>query len=581
MKHFFSTGIIIIFLLSVFRLSGQHSLNLLPADHTAKMHISRLNYNNTVKNADEARQELMRTLQYFYEKGYLTASIDSIIQDTSATTAWIFTGEVYHLARISPGNANHAFLKQSGYKEKLFADRPFNPHEIEKLTENILRYCENNGYPFAWVSLDSVLIRDDREIYASLKLELNQKVSIDTIIIKGDSKLHRKYIRNYFNIKKGDLYNESRIGKIESKMQDLPFVSMIRPPEVAFMEDKAKLILFMEKKRASQFDGILGIAPNEQTTGKLLLTGDIKLKLMSAFNRGELIDLNWRKLEANTQDLNFHFNFPFLFSTPFGFDYQLQLFKKDTSYFTLSNKLGVQIMFNGYNKVKAYYENRRSDLLHTEGLEFATVLPDYADITTSLYGIGIDFNKLDYRYNPRKGYHFDINGAVGSKKIRKNANVNQLLYDSIPLNSTLYRLELEAGWFIPLFRGTTFLIANKSGFLENKNLFDNELFRIGGLMTLRGFDEESINASTYSVFTLEFRYLMGLNSYFHLFFDGAYYERNANSGYVKDTPFGFGAGVNFETPAGIFALSYALGSMEGQAIQFRSAKIHFGLRAKF
>ena len=568
-------------LLSAFHVNGQHTLNLLATDESSERYINRLNYSNKNNNSLETRQELMRILQYFYEKGHLTASIDSLIEDSVSTTARIFVGKEYTLSMIRAGNADPMVLSQSGFKEKLYSDRPFSPEEIKRLHENILRYCENNGYPFAVVKLDSVTINTDNTIYASLNLHLNQKVSIDTIIIKGDSKLHRKFIRNYFNIKKGDLYSEQKVSRLTSRMQDLPFVNMIRSPEIAFIDNKARLILYIDKKRASQFDGILGIAPNEQATGKLLITGDIKLKLMSAFNRGELIDLNWRKLEAKTQDLNFHFNFPFLFSTPFGIDYELQLFKKDTSFLTLSNNVGIQVMFSGYNHVKAYYENLRSDLLSTEGLEFATTLPEYADITTSLYGAGIDFNRLDYRYNPSRGFRFDMNGAMGSKKIRKNSNVNQALYDSIPLTSTLYRLELNAEAFIPLFRSATFMIGNKSGFLENENLFENELFRIGGLKTLRGFDEESITASIYSVFTLEFRYLFGLNSYFQLFFDGAYYERNANSAYVNDTPYGFGAGVNFETRAGIFALSYALGSRDGHPIQLKSAKIHFGLTAKF
>lgn len=66
-----------------------------------------------------------------------------------------------------------------------------------------------------------------------------------------------------------------------------------------------------------------------------------------------------------------------------------------------------------------------------------------------------------------------------------------------------------------------------------------------------------------------------------MFFDGAAYERNTNSGYLNDTPYGFGAGVNFETRAGIFSLSYALGSRDGIPLQFKTAKIHFGITAKF
>ena len=572
---------ILILSLTVSEMSAQHILEVLPADSLSEQQISRLNYNTKHNSATEAKQELQRILRFFFNKGCLTATIDSIVQDSNATKAWLFTGEVYRLSVIRPGNADAVILGQSGFKEKFYTDRPFSPEEIVKLHENILLYCENNGYPFAQVKLDSVTIMPDRSVAASLNLKLNQKVIIDTIIIKGNSKLHRKFIRNYFSIKKGDVYDESKVARIAEKMGDLPFVSEIREHEVAFVDDKAKIIFYIDKQKASQFDGILGIAPNEQSTGKLLITGDIKLKLLSAFNRGELIDFNWRKLEEKTQDLNFHFNFPFLFSTPFGLDYQLQLFKKDTSYLTLTNNIGVHVMFNGYNYVKAFYENQRSDLLSTEGLEFATVLPEYADVTTSLYGVGVNLNKLNYRYNPRNGYRFDLSGAIGSKKIRENSNVNPALYDSIPLSSTLYRLELNADVFIPSFHSATFLIGNKSGFLANENLFDNELYRIGGLKTLRGFDEESILASTYSIFTVEFRYLFDQNSYFQIFFDGAYYERNANSGYVKDTPYGFGVGINFETRAGIFALSYALGNREGQPIQFKSAKIHFGLTAKF
>ena len=47
--------------------------------------------------------------------------------------------------------------------------------------------------------------------------------------------------------------------------------------------------------------------------------------------------------------------------------------------------------------------------------------------------------------------------------------------------------------------------------LQSENMFKNELFRIGGLKTLRGFDEESITASFYNIATLEWRFLFEQN----------------------------------------------------------------------
>ena len=90
------------------------------------------------------------------------------------------------------------------------------------------------------------------------------------------------------------------------------------------------------------------------------------------------------------------------------------------------------------------------------------------------------------------------------------------------------------------------------------------------------FDEEAILATFFNVITLEFRYLLSQNSYFNVFFDGAYAERRLERSYENDFPFGFGAGLAFETKAGLFGVSYALGRQQKNPIDFKSAKIHFG-----
>ena len=120
-------------------------------------------------------------------------------------------------------------------------------------------------------------------------------------------------------------------------------------------------------------------------------------------------------------------------------------------------------------------------------------------------------------------------------------------------------------------------IGAQSGFISGEGLFQNELFRIGGLKTLRGFDEESIRASAYTIGTVEYRYLFEQNSYLFFFGDAAYYERHGVDGFVHDTPYGFGTGISFETKAGIFSLSYALRKQFGNPIYLRAGKIHFGI----
>ncbi|MBL4667825.1 MAG: BamA/TamA family outer membrane protein, partial [Flavobacteriales bacterium] len=135
---------------------------------------------------------------------------------------------------------------------------------------------------------------------------------------------------------------------------------------------------------------------------------------------------------------------------------------------------------------------------------------------------------------------------------------------------------LNIDYYIPITKRSVIKLSSKNGYIFNENLFDNELLRIGGLLTLRGFDEESIFASLYTIETLEYRYILEQNSYLFLFIDGAYYENDGIDKFISDRPFGFGAGMSFETKAGIFSISYAIGKQFDNPIVFRSAKIHFG-----
>jgi hemolysin activation/secretion protein len=112
-------------------------------------------------------------------------------------------------------------------------------------------------------------------------------------------------------------------------------------------------------------------------------------------------------------------------------------------------------------------------------------------------------------------------------------------------------------------------------------MFRNEIYRIGGLQTLRGFDEQAIFATSFLIGTIEYRFILEQNSNIFLFLDQAYYEDTAREEPLIDSPFGFGAGVNFETGAGIFSLTYALGQQFDNTISLRGGKVHFGFTGFF
>jgi outer membrane protein assembly factor BamA len=235
----------------------------------------------------------------------------------------------------------------------------------------------------------------------------------------------------------------------------------------------------------------------------------------------------------------------------------------------------------GTNYIKVFFDNRRSSLLSTRGLENLITLPDYADTRTGTYGLEISLTKLDYRLNPRKGYRILARLGAGNRRIDKNPALNPQVYDGLELNSIQYSGFLDADLFIPIKDRSVITPGILSGAITGSSIFENELYRIGGNNTLRGFDEESIFASIYSIINLEYRYLLEENSFLFLFANAAYYENTAINRSISDRPYGFGAGMSFETKAGIFTISYALGSQFGNPVETRTAKVHFGITSLF
>jgi|5_EtaG_2_1085323.scaffolds.fasta_scaffold00025_99 outer membrane protein assembly factor BamA len=522
-----------------------------------------INIYNIIKNIN----------QQLYKNAYLTAHIDSIISDSTTYFLHYHLGKQIKWTNLTTKTIDEGILSKIGFRDKIYNNRPFNQNQLKRFFDKVISFYENHGYPFASIQLDSVQITD-YNLSANLSINKKQLYKIDSVAIKGSATVSDDYIKNYIRINDEDIYNEELIKKINTRIKEIPFVEEQNPSKVIFNEESAYVLLVLKKKQANRFNGILGIVPDE--AGKVRLNGDVKLNLMNSFKRGEEISFNWRAMQNNSQDLKLSTAYPFLFNSPFGAEYQLNLYKRDSTYIDVFNKIGVRYILKGNNYFNVFYHNKSSNLLSQKGFETLTVLPDFADVSTQLYGIGIVYDQLDYIHNPRRGFSINANGSLGNKKISKNPQLNEQLYKDVNLKTNLYTAQANLALYIPIKKRSVIKLGTQNGYTYNENLFDNEMLRIGGLHTLRGVDEESIFASFYSITTIEYRFILEQNSFLYLFTDGAFWEKRTANAYSLDRPYSFGVGMNFETNAGIFSISYAVGKQFDNPIQFRSAKIHFG-----
>lgn len=542
-------------------------------------------HNAFVNDSLSALNEKNKILQQLYSQSFLAASFDSMRLSNNSIQLYFTSGNKYEWLNLSNGNLSAADRLSIDLNDRLFLNRPFNKKQLLNLFERTINHYENNGYPFASVRLDSVSINEENQISAALNVQRGQFYQFDSLDIRGDVNVSEQFILHSLGLKRGMPYPENKIKQIAKNIREIPFLEEERKHEVQFFETSSvKLILNLKKKKASRFDGIVGLMTDE-TDGSISVTGDVDLQLLNAFNRGEKMSFQWKKLKESSQELNLDFGIPYLFNSPFGFDFNFQLYKEDTTFLDLSSRFGVNYIFNGEENIHFFYENRRSSLLSRDRFtNSSSQLPPFSDLRINQFGISYQIQRLNYRYNPQRGFVIQPTFAVGKKKIEKIAALverNPNIYDGIEKSSSQYDGSLIAKYFIPLGKRSTILIGNRSAITYSDVLYTNELLRLGGLKTLRGFDENSIRASSYAIFTLEYRFLLDRNSFLSIFSDGGYYEKNDMQSYVKDTPFGVGAGINFETAAGIFSFNYAVGKQFDNPIELRAAKIHFGYTSIF
>lgn len=568
---------ILFFILLSLTASAQLSLKISCNDDPKALR--RFKWKTNYSNEEDLKKEITQIISQIQSLGYLTVSVDSIIITKQEALTYLSVGKRYSWTELKIEKKDLLIFADAGLNTENYQKVFFSPKELKKIHSRLLTYLENNGFPFAIVKFDSLDIQAN-SIGAKLIIQKNKFVTLDSIKQEPSLVVSKNFISHYLQIKEGMPYSEKKNADISRKLKQLPFLKQSKPPLIKLTDKTTKLYLFLDKKNASQFDGIIGLLP--AANGKTVFTGDVKIKLQnSILKSGELLEVNFRRLQAQTQDVFIKANYPYLFSTPVGGEYAIKIYRKDTTFIDVNNALAVQYLFNGLNNIKVFYKQRNASLISTTAYENSFTLPEFADMQTTSYGIGCFIEELDYKFNPRKGISFNLIAAAGNRKIKQNPRINENAYKNVDFFSAQYQFETVLNTYFPIAKKACIKLGVQAASIYADRIFKNELFRIGGLKTLRGFDEESIFASTYVIPTVEYRYLFEENSALVVFAEGAWYESKLTDYLIQDSPISFGAGINFETKAGIFSLNYALGKQFSNALDLRTGKIHFGLINQF
>jgi len=424
----------------------------------------------------------------------------------------------------------------------------------------LLRHWADRGHPFAKIAWDQS--RPEQGVLVA-RLELGPAIHYDSLVVKGEASLSERYLRRLLALRQGKPFSLKDLEMVSKRVAQLGHTQQIRPYELEFGPDDVDIFLYLRPGRGNRFAGTLGILPRDQARSSALLTGELDLSLANFLGAGEALALRWQRMASASQRLEFDADWPFAFGSPLGMAARLGFERQDSTFARLDRAAQALLFFDGLSHL-ALTATARRVLALGQGASSEAL----GQTSGSLVGAALRLRGLDDPFAPRRGLDLALSAAFGQKQDDLGAMAQQD-----------YALDLAWAWPLGGIWGAFVQYQAKSQ--QAERLYFNELYRIGGLRSLRGFDERALFVSSYLLGRHELRLHWESRSFFSAFADWAWAERRTILGREAFLALGLGLGMSFETPGGEFSLNLALGKLGDAPFSVSAAKIHLGYRVIF
>ncbi|GAL00669.1 hypothetical protein JCM19314_1706 [Nonlabens ulvanivorans] len=160
----------------------------------------------------------------------------------------------------------------------------------------------------------------------------------------------------------------------------------------------------------------------------------------------------------------------------------------------------------------------------------------------------------------------EIQISIGNRTIESNTNRQTLITSTIHKN--LY-----------IDKKQSIHLENHIKFLGSNNILFNELFQVGGSNSIRGFNQNSIDTSSFLSLNTEYRHRISSGIYLHSILDYAIFEDYTTN--KTQNIYGIGFGTAILTQSGILKLSIANGTFSGANMDFSSTVAHLNMQIIF
>lgn len=532
--------------------------------------IDSLNYNRIHNTILSLENEILFTSKKLEQIGYLENYKKELIKKNDSVFSVDF--ELNKQTKYT-----HIYIGKNQQKQLLNQDKnkdtlKINYSETNTLLNELIQKLETQGYPQAKIKLVN-LKRKNNILLADLDIKTNNQRKINHIVLKNNTTEkkqiafppnHLSQINKKF---KNKTLNQKTLELLKEEFNNYPFINQIKDPEILLSKDSTITYVYIEKKAANSFDGYIGLGNNNQDETRL--NGYLDIQLQNILNKGEQFYIYWKSDGNNQKTFNTGIKIDYLFKSPIGIKANLNIFKQDSTF--QNSKTLIDIIYPISFKTKIY-----SGIESTTSSDIQNSNNIVSDFNNQFITLGMNYLKKETNNSFfADKTKIDLRIGIGSRNNTGN-NTNktseQQFYTQLDLSHHFY-----------FNKKNSIYIKNQSYFLKSNTYLTNELYRFGGLYSIRGFAENNLQASLATILITEYRFLINKNLYIHSVIDYALYQDKSNSTSAQkiNTIKTIGLGIGIQTNNGILKLSITNGSNYDNDIKFFNSIANICYNVKF
>lgn len=534
------------------------------------------NFYLNIKGASEIENKTIDSLQYENKH----TSVASILEEqkrfeNKLTNQGFFDWQLFEQKKVNDSsfvfkyNLGNSIKNNTIYNSKLSAEEKsllqlekdtltIATNEVENFMKSKIALLEKKGYSLANLQLVNQR-RIGNNLISDLQVKLNAKRNITDLVIVGYDKFPAGIKKAITKKAKKATFNQDNLKQINDTFDKLQFVNQIKYPEILFTTDSTKIFVYVEKSKPNKFDGFIGFSNDDKS--KLTFNGYLDLQLQNILNTGEKFNLYWKNDGNKQTSFNIGTELPYIFKTPIGIKANLRIFKQDSTFQNTMTDLNLGYYFAYNTKAFVGYQKTTSvDIQNTNSFS----LNDFTNTFLTSSFEHLELNPDSFIFPERA--KFLVKFGTGNRTIASQ-------------KTSQFFTQLDMNYNFNLNAKNSIFVRNQTFYLQSDDYIINELFRFGGINSIRGFNENSLQANAFTGIIAEYRYLLASNLYLHSITDFGYFQDKTSN--IEDRLLGLGFGFGLFTKNGLFNLVYANGSTSEQAIKLSNSIVHISFKTNF